>query len=222
MSASLSHCHESKRRKRREAILGAAHALFVEKGFEATTLNDIVGRSGGSLATLYDLFDNKPGLLRAMVCERCVSIGGALDRAIATRRPYKEALRAIAEEMLDRFLDPTYIGLFRVVVAQCAAHSDLARQIYDAGPAVCLAKGAEYFETQMEAGTMADDDPIAVSTMFFQMVCGQFHTQLVFSLQGMLSAEERARHLDYVLPIFVKAFEPFPPRSGDDLEYRKG
>lgn len=122
------------------------------------------------------------------------------------------AQQFFGQEMLDRFLDPTYIGLFRVVVAQCAAHPDLGRQIYDAGPAVCLAKGAEYFATQIEAGTLAADDPMAVSTMFFQMVCGQFHTQLVFGLPVELSAEERARHLDYVLPVFVKAFEPSPPQ----------
>lgn len=203
-------CSESKRGKRREAILCAAHSLFVEKGFEATTLNDIVGRSGGSLATLYDMFENKPGLLRALVFERCVSIDGALDDAISMRRPYRQALRAIAEEMLDRFLDPTYIGLFRVVVAQCAAHPDLGRQIYDAGPAVCQSKIAAYFATQIKAGTLAADDPMLVSTLFFQMVCGQFHTQLVFGLPVALSAEERARHLDLVLPIFAKAFEPSP------------
>ena len=208
MLAAVPYCQESKRGKRREAILCAAHELFVEKGFDATTLNDIVGRSGGSLATVYDLFDNKPGILRALVCERSMSLDGALDEAIATRRPYHQALRMIAEEMLDKFLDPTYVGLFRVVVAQCAAHPDLGRQIYDAGPATCLAKGAEYFATQIEAGTIASADPHAVSTMFFQMVCGQFHTQLVFGLPVELSAQERARHLDEVLPIFVKAFAP--------------
>ena len=200
-------CHDSKRGKRREAILAAAHALFVEKGFESTTLNDIVRRSGGSLATLYDMFENKPGLLRALVRERCLSIDGALDHAIASRLPYREALRSMADEMLDRFLDPTYIGLFRIVVAQCAAHPDLGRQIYDAGPAVCQTRAAEYFAAQIEAGTLAADDPMTVSTMFFQMVCGQFHTQLVFGLTIEMSAEERIRHLDYVLPIFVRAFE---------------
>lgn len=205
-------CHGSRRGKRREAILCAAHSLFVEKGFEATTLNDIVRRSGGSLATLYDMFENKPGLLRALVLERCVAIDGALDDAISTRRPYQQALRAIAEEMLDRFLDPTYIGLFRVVVAQCAAQPDLGRQIYEAGPAVCQSKTADYFATQIAAGTLAADDPMVVSTLFFQMVCGHFHTQLVFGLPVELSAEERARHLDLVLPIFAKAFEPSSSR----------
>lgn len=205
-------CRQGSRRgKRREAILCAAHSLFVEKGFEATTLNDIVGRSGGSLATLYDMFENKPGLLRALIFERCVTIDGALDSAIAEPRPYLESLRAIAEEMLDRFLDPTYLGLFRVVVAQCATHPDLGEQIYGAGPAVCQAKAADYFATQIAAGTMAAHDPMAVSTLFFQMICGDFLSKLVFGLPVELTPAERAAHLDHVLPIFIKAFAP-PPR----------
>jgi len=199
-------CSESKRGKRREAILCAAHSLFVEKGFEATTLNDIVGRSGGSLATLYDMFDNKPGLLRSLVTERCVTIGGAIDAALETPAPYDQSLRAIAAEMLDRFLDPTYMGLFQVVIAQCASQPDLGRQIYDAGPVVCQARAADFFERQMAIGTMARDDPMAVSKLFFQMICGDFLSQLVFGLPVVLTPADRSDHLDHVLPIFTKAF----------------
>lgn len=197
---------DSKRGKRREAMLCAAHELFVQKGFEATTLNDIVRRSGGSLATLYDMFENKPGLLRSLVTERCVTTDGAIDAALATPAPYEESLRAIAAEMLDRFLEPTYVGLFRVVVAQCAAQPDLGRQIYDAGPVVCQTRAADFFARQMAAGKMVRDDPMSVSTLFFQMICGDFMSQLIFGLPVELTPTERAAHLDHVLPIFNKAF----------------
>jgi AcrR family transcriptional regulator len=200
--------HDSRRGKRREAMLCAAHGLFVEKGFEATTLNDIVRRSGGSLATLYDMFENKPGLLRALVTERCVTIDGALDSAIATEAPYEQSLRAIAEEMLDRFLDPNFLGLFRIVIAQCTAQPDLGRQIYEAGPVVCQTKAAEFFARQMAAGTVAKDDPIVVSKLFFQMICGEYQSRLIFGLPVEPTPAERAAHLDNVLPIFTKAFAP--------------
>ncbi len=200
--------HDSKRGKRREAILAAAHELFVEKGFEATTLNDIVRRSGGSLATLYDMFENKPGLLRALVTERCVTINGALDAATITERPFQESLRAVAVEMLDRFLDPNFVGLFRVMIAQCTNHPDLGRQIYDAGPVVCQTKAADFFARQMATGAMATSDPLIVSKLFFQMVCGDFHSQLIFGLPVDLTEAERAAHLDCILPIFTKAFAP--------------
>ncbi|MES2904395.1 MAG: TetR/AcrR family transcriptional regulator [Pseudomonadota bacterium] len=200
--------HDSKRGKRREAMLCAAHELFVEKGFDATTLNDIVRHSGGSLATLYDMFENKPGLLRALVTERCVTSDGALQTAMATQAPLDQSLRAIAEEMLDRFLDPTYVGLFRVVIAQCIAHPDLGRQIYDSGPVICQVRAADFFREQMAKGAMAQGDPIVVSILFFQMICGNFLSQLAFGLPVELTPAQRTTHLDQVLPIFTKAFAP--------------
>ena len=54
------------RARRHVAILVAAEALFIEQGYERTSLAEIVRRSGGSLATLYDLFGNKQGLLHAI------------------------------------------------------------------------------------------------------------------------------------------------------------
>ncbi len=200
--------HDSKRGKRREAILGAAHELFVDKGYEATTLADIVRRSGGSLATLYDMFENKPGLLRALVSERCITINGVFDSPLFEDRPYPDALRAIAEEMIDRFLDPAFVGLFRVMFAQCTSHPDLGRQIYDAGPIVCQTKAAQFFSRQMANGMMAQDDPLVVSKLFFQMICGDFQSQLMFGLPVELTPSERAAHLDRILPIFTRAFAP--------------
>ena len=47
--------------RRKRAIIDAARALFVEQGYERTTLKDIVDRAGGSLATVYKVFGNKDG-----------------------------------------------------------------------------------------------------------------------------------------------------------------
>ena len=47
---------------RRQAIMDAAKALFLSKGYAATSLEEIIATSGGSLATLYKLFGNKQGL----------------------------------------------------------------------------------------------------------------------------------------------------------------
>src|SRR3546814_11345443 len=61
----------SPRERRQSAILDAAESLFLEQGYERTSLAEIVKRSGGSLATLYELFGNKQGLLRAIATRWC-------------------------------------------------------------------------------------------------------------------------------------------------------
>src|SRR3546814_8176513 len=65
---------------RRRALLDAAARLFVTKGFEKTTLSDLVGTAGGSRATIYELFGSKAGLFRAMMEESNQRVVEHLDR----------------------------------------------------------------------------------------------------------------------------------------------
>lgn len=207
MLGALPQFRDSKRSKRRDAMLSAAHVLFVEKGYEATTVGDIIHLSGGSLATLYDFFENKPGLLRALVRERSAKISLSYDRAVLTDQPPEVALRRIAEEMFDRLLDPIYVGLFRVVIAQRAAQPDLVRQLYDAGPAASQGKVAEYLSAHSSAEALKIDDPVAASQMFYHMTFGTFHDQIAFGFPVTPSVEDRSRFLDRALWAFIKIYE---------------
>src|SRR5918993_1503260 len=130
---------ERKREIRREAILEAARDLFLEKGYEATTLNDIVGRSGGSLATLYEMFEGKPGLLRALVGDRCAQISEAIDRAVSADQPPRQALRQIAEYIFKKITAPKARGWWRGGAPQ----PERGRILYEGGPANGQAKVGE-------------------------------------------------------------------------------
>jgi AcrR family transcriptional regulator len=193
---------ERKREIRRESILEAAHDLFIEKGYDATTLNDIVGRSGGSLATLYEMFEGKPGLLRALVADRCSSISEAIDRAVSSQRPPQQALREIAEYMFDKIIDPKAVALFKAAIAQ----PELGRKLYEAGPANGQAKVADYLALQAKNGHLVIEDPLQAAQMYFQMMFGHFHQQLLFGIPVKLDAAQRGRHFDTVLAAFFKIY----------------
>ena len=64
------------RRRRKEArpqeLTAAALALFAEKGFAATKLDDIAARAGVSKGTLYLYFDSKEALFKAVILEGVV------------------------------------------------------------------------------------------------------------------------------------------------------
>lgn len=51
----------------RRAILEAAHNMFLERGYAATTVSAIAAASGVSVETVYKAFGNKPGLVKAVV-----------------------------------------------------------------------------------------------------------------------------------------------------------
>ncbi|MCA1823484.1 MAG: TetR/AcrR family transcriptional regulator [Mycobacteriales bacterium] len=74
----------------RRAVLTAAHDLFVEHGYPATTMAAIAARAGVSVETIYSSFASKPNLLRRVWD---VTVGGD-DTDVAYRdRPVILALR---------------------------------------------------------------------------------------------------------------------------------
>lgn len=55
-----------KSRQTRLRILQAAHELFVDQGYGATTLQGIADRAGVAVQTIYFAFGNKPSLLKEL------------------------------------------------------------------------------------------------------------------------------------------------------------
>jgi AcrR family transcriptional regulator len=89
-------------RERREQLLDVGRALFAEKGFEATSIEEIATRAGVSKPVVYEHFGGKEGLY-AVVVDREMS--GLLDRltsALSAGHP-----RALVEQAALALL--TYI-----------------------------------------------------------------------------------------------------------------
>lgn len=68
---------------KRDMILGAALALFVEKGFDGTAVPEIAARAGVGTGTLYRYFADKAGLVNALYR----LWRGALDREALAPMP---------------------------------------------------------------------------------------------------------------------------------------
>jgi AcrR family transcriptional regulator len=96
-------------RERREQLLDVGRALFAEKGFEATSIEEIAARAGVSKPVVYEHFGGKEGLY-AVVVDR--EMGDLLDRltsALSAGHPRKLveqaalALLTYIEEETDGF-----------------------------------------------------------------------------------------------------------------------
>lgn len=86
----------SRKRKAIEAeILRVAADVFSEKGYRATTLDDIVAAAGFSRATFYSYFPSKEELLRRMYQQVTSATQAAIERIAAEDLPVPEKLRRI-------------------------------------------------------------------------------------------------------------------------------
>ena len=93
---------EAQRRFTRQHILDAARGVFIERGFMATSVEDIIERAGTSRRTFYAHFRSKTEVLveigRALVPE-IQDTYRRLDEALATGS--REALRAWFESTME-------------------------------------------------------------------------------------------------------------------------
>lgn len=70
------------RQRGRDRVAGlqaAAAALFVERGYNATTMTEIAARAGASIGSLYLFFPTKPALAQAMLAELAEVLSVQLD-----------------------------------------------------------------------------------------------------------------------------------------------
>ena len=81
----------------REAILDAAERAFGELGFADAKMTDVAERAGMAAGTLYNYFDSKESIFRALVEQRASEFMGALEAIAAEKRPALAGLARITE-----------------------------------------------------------------------------------------------------------------------------
>src|SRR5690606_14879724 len=59
---------------RQREIVALVAPLFIERGYERVTIDDIVAVIGGSKRTLYERFGGKAGLFEIVIGEYCASV----------------------------------------------------------------------------------------------------------------------------------------------------
>src|ERR1700712_1593960 len=80
-------------RERREQLLDVGRTLFAEKGFEATSIEEIAARAGVSKPVVYEHFGGKEGLYAVVVDREMQSLLDMVTSALTGDNP-----RALVEQ----------------------------------------------------------------------------------------------------------------------------
>jgi AcrR family transcriptional regulator len=89
-------------RERREQLLDVGRTLFAQKGFEATSIEEIAARAGVSKPVVYEHFGGKEGLYAVVVDREMSDLLQRLTRALSAGHP-----RVLVEQAATALL--TYI-----------------------------------------------------------------------------------------------------------------
>src|SRR5690349_21242717 len=77
---------DTNRKERTKAIGDAALALFLERGIEAVTIEDITTRAGVAKGSFYRYFDDKHALTEALFQPLAAEVSAFFDESIAQLR----------------------------------------------------------------------------------------------------------------------------------------
>jgi AcrR family transcriptional regulator len=123
------------RRRRKDArpseIADAALALFSERGFAATRLEDVAVRAGVSKGTVYLYFPTKEDLFRAVLRQGLLPNLAAMEQAVAAYEgPTPDLLRQLVGRMLH-LLDTNLTAIPKLILAESGNFPAIARMYAD-------------------------------------------------------------------------------------------
>ena len=101
-------------KQRREQLLEVGRSLFAEKGFDATSVEEIAARAQVSKPVVYEHFGGKEGLYAVIVDREVEVLLGSLTAALSRRGHPKVTVEAAAFALLD-YIEERTDG-FRILV----------------------------------------------------------------------------------------------------------
>lgn len=194
----------SRREDRRLAIIDAAEALFLEQGFERTSLAAIIKKSGGSLATVYDLFGNKQGLLRAVAQNRRDSAMKDIGGIVCEMDSCAEMLKLFAHRLYNHMTAPRSIALIRMVITESLRDPEFGRDFHREVHMGLVHKLAEAFAAWVREGRAEIDRPEAAAELFLAIVISDAQLRAMAAVE---TASMDADQIDWRLAPFFSYFK---------------
>src|SRR4249920_895687 len=194
--------------EKRAAILEAAMALFPARGYDGVSMDAIAQQAGVSKLTVYSHFADKEALFSAAVSECCEQQLPHQVFEPSLEQPVREALTAIAHGFMDLIMDERAVTLHRIMVGQAGQIGRLTELFFDAGPRRTLLDMEKFLRQAHESGSLQVPHPDRAAEHFFCLVKGIRHMHVLIGMCPIPDAAERKAHIDEVVDLFVRAYQP--------------
>lgn len=204
--------------QRRQAIIQAATLVFAQNGYLGATTDEVAARASVSKQTLYKYFADKERLFADVILDTTVHVVEGLSSSVARRLEDAEdveaALRGLAEEWVSGLLQPDFLRLRRLVIAEADRFPELGRAWFDRGFGPIMTILGEALQRLARRGILRTiDDPVLAAYQFAGLVMYKPMNQAMFAgTQDIPAAAELSRIADSAVEVFLAAYgtEPRP------------
>lgn len=209
--------------RKNTVIVATARQLFLERGYDGTSLDDVAAASGVSKTTVYNNFTDKEALFTAVIMEvtaraEAILTDLAVELAPSDASP-QERLTAAGRRLAHGVLNPAVTQLRRIAVAEAVRFPDLIGQYWDRAPGRTI-EILESTLTRMDTdGELAIPYPRHAAEHFAYAILGPHQDQALLRPDIPLDEHDLDRYVDETVARFVRAYAPTglgaqPSRSG--------
>ncbi len=192
--------------EKRGAILGAAAALFLEQGFERTTVDAIAARAGVSKLTVYSHFDGKEGLFKALIAEKCGEHFEAREFAELAPLGPREALSRIASGFLSLMYHPDVLSLHRVLMTAASQDASMNLTFWETGPVPTIESLARLLKRFDAVGQLRVPNPTTAADQFLSMLRGVEHLRVLLNVGEAPGARRLKTIANETVEMFLRAY----------------
>ncbi len=200
---------------RREArIVEVATQLFIERGFDGTSIDAVAEAAGVSKPTLYSRYQDKRALFEAVLQDRIrewlapLSAAAEAQALRATPTDAATVLDKLSRNLLDRSQAPGAAALTRCIAGQAMQFPNLAKLAYEEGWLRGVRAVAGLLGVMAEQGQIAVDDPQIAAELFLNLVMGRSSKQALYGIE--VNPEAQERHRRAAVSLFLAGVRPVP------------
>jgi len=171
-------------------LLQVAGEMFLDRGYDAVSLDDILHQTGGSKTTLYSYYGGKEGLFMAFVRKKCEEKLAPMRELDVTQMEPAAGLTAIGRRFLNCVTDDDGRSFYRMIIAESERFPALAAEFFAAGPEMVQGVVRQNLERWQRAGWLRSGNASKLALQFIGIMLGDFSTRSLLGLSPVLSEKE--------------------------------
>lgn len=196
---------DPRREKRRDAMLDAARALFLEQGYDTVSLSDVVALSGGSLSTLYALFGNKRGLLKEVMQTQFERDMRELDAIIGRGNSPAETLLDIALGTQEYLAAADMVRFMRFVIGESLRSPEFGQKFFENVHLRFVERYAALFGRWHDEGLLRIPDAGLAARQFTSLVLHDLHVRAIYT--GGDGAAVSSHEAEQAVALFLSHYQ---------------
>jgi AcrR family transcriptional regulator len=196
---------------RRQAFLKAAREVFFELGYDAASVNDVVARAGGSLATLYAQFGNKEGLFQAVVRDQFERFRQDISAETVKDLPLEKGLIVLGEQVLQIMMQPENLAFNRLLVNEGRRFPEFVMRVASSGADAERFGIARYLKERSQLDGKPIEEPETLAQYFIAMLRSRHMFTAITDPNYTLTTEEMKEHVASTVRLLLHGALPRAP-----------